>query len=71
MNEKIMKCPMCSAPIDYLESGAIRFDSSRYHTDAVKKLSEISCLKGQVVELVEGIVKTNRMLDKIIRENKP
>lgn len=45
------KCPKCRAPIDYTETGEMRFDSSRYHMDAVKRLSEISAMNGYIDEL--------------------
>jgi hypothetical protein len=46
-----MKCEHCLAPVDFNEHGEKRFDSSRYYMDAVKKLSEISALRGQVEQL--------------------
>jgi len=44
------KCPTCRAPV-VTEGERHQFDSSRYHMDAVKKLSEISALRGYVDEL--------------------
>lgn len=44
------KCPTCRAPV-VTDSERHQFDSSRYHMDAVKKLSEISALRGYVDEL--------------------
>ena len=44
------KCPTCRAPV-VTEGDRHQFDSSRYHMDAVKKLSEISALKGYIEEL--------------------
>ncbi len=41
------KCPTCKAPV-WREGDRTQFDSSRYHMDAVKKLSEISALRGAV-----------------------
>lgn len=43
------KCPTCRAPVTH-ENDKYQFDSSRYHMDAVKKLSEISALRGEVEE---------------------
>ena len=48
-----MKCKYCKAPVDYTENGIIRFDSSQYHIDAVKRLSEISCLRGEIKDAFE------------------
>lgn len=48
---KVEKCQYCRAPVGRTDGGKIRFDSSRYHMDAVKKLSEISALKAYVDDL--------------------
>ena len=50
-----MKCENCNAPVDFNQSGQVRFDSSQYHMDAVKKLSRISALKGAWLEAIEAI----------------
>ena len=44
------KCPKCRAPVLH-EGDRYQFDSSRFHMDAVKKLSEISSLMGEVESL--------------------
>jgi len=48
------RCETCRAPV-VREGGRVRFDSSRYHMDAVKKLSEISALRGVVEELTAEV----------------
>ena len=48
------KCPKCRAPVLH-EGDKYQFDSSRYHMDAVKKLSEISAMKGYIEDL-EAVV---------------
>lgn len=44
------RCENCRAPV-VREGDRVQFDSSQYHMDAVKKLSEISALNGYVDEL--------------------
>ena len=50
-----MKCTVCNAPVDYNQKGHLKFDSSQYHMDAVKKLSEIGALKGYIEDLEDVI----------------
>ena len=45
------KCPECHAPIGFTDKGTVRFDSSQFHMDAVKKLSQISMWKGYAQDL--------------------
>ena len=59
-----MKCTACNAPVDRTEDGRIRFDSSQYHMDAVKKLSEISALRGYIEDL-EAVIKAAREVNAI------
>lgn len=49
------KCSACRAPVGYTADGDMRFDSSRYHMDAVKKLSEISAWKGEAERLRKAL----------------
>ncbi len=45
------KCEQCGAPTGQTEDGRTRFDSSQYHMDAAKKLSQISLWKGYALNL--------------------
>ena len=58
-----MKCTACNAPVDYNRKDQLKFDSSQYHMDAVKKLSEISMWKGEVERLREAL---EGMLDRYV-----
>jgi len=50
-----VKCKHCKAPVGHTEDGRIRFDSSQYHMDAVKKLSQISALNAYIKDLEEVV----------------
>lgn len=58
----IDKCEACRAPV-VREGDRVQFDSSQYHMDAVKKLSEISCLRGVVEDLTAENEELQQQID--------
>ena len=55
------KCPTCRAPAIH-EGDRYQFDSSGYHMDAAKKLSEISALRG----IEEDARKLSNALERLV-----
>lgn len=64
----MLKCDKCNAPIGLTEDGRISFDSSQYHMDAAKKLSEISALKGHIFRLEDAMKEFVERVDRVDRD---